>query len=58
MLCPLCHGKEFGQIGSNQFYCWNCLVEYNDRNEAFYVREDGFLESISIPEVNLDSVAQ
>lgn len=58
MLCPLCHSMEVGQIGPNQFYCWNCFVEYNDRNEVFYVREDGFLESIVMPEVNSDSVAQ
>ncbi len=39
--CPLCNSRSVGKIGANQFYCWNCLVEYNSENQIFEVQEDG-----------------
>ncbi|MDS1030023.1 hypothetical protein RDV78_05880 [Bacillota bacterium LX-D] len=45
MLCPLCGSREVGKIGPDQFYCWNCCVEYDDRNQVFELAEDGSIES-------------
>ncbi|MCW2278042.1 hypothetical protein [Heliophilum fasciatum] len=43
MDCPVCGSKQIGKVGVNQFYCWNCFVEFNDRNQIFQVAEDGAL---------------
>lgn len=47
--CPLCgSSRRVGQVGSKQFFCWNCLVEYNSRQEVFAVTEDGSLVAYSL----------
>ena len=43
MFCPVCGSKEIGKIGIDQFYCWDCLVEFNSDKQAFQVTEDGVL---------------
>lgn len=43
MSCPVCNGREVGKIGANQFFCWNCLLEFNNREEVFEITEDGSL---------------
>ncbi|GAW92671.1 hypothetical protein [Calderihabitans maritimus] len=43
MKCPVCGNQEVGCIGTERFYCWNCFVEYNARNEVFRIEEDGSL---------------
>jgi len=43
MVCPLCGGKTVGKIGADQFYCWDCLVEYDSQNRVYQVAEDGSL---------------
>ena len=41
--CPLCGSNEVGKIGQDQFYCWNCFVEYDSKNQVYTVEEDGSL---------------
>lgn len=47
--CPLCHQINTGKIGNRQYYCWNCLIEFEiqgrnrDRIKMFVVEEDGSL---------------
>lgn len=45
--CPVCGHNNYGKIGNNQFYCWNCFVEYEvngPNNITIYeVAEDGSL---------------
>ncbi|MCR4420182.1 MAG: hypothetical protein QHH27_04490 [Clostridia bacterium] len=42
--CPVCgSSRQVGQVGTRQFFCWNCLLEYNHRREVFSVAEDGTL---------------
>lgn len=43
MSCPVCGSKVTGKISSNQHYCWECFVEYNDAQEVFFIEEDGNL---------------
>ena len=47
MKCPLCRQIDVGKVGTGQYYCWHCLVEFtlNGRNEfaAYYVDEEGTL---------------
>ena len=46
MHCPLCGGKSTGKVGVEQFYCWDCCIEYRKHNDQFFlyeVSEDGSL---------------
>lgn len=46
MRCPNCNCRDIGKIGSNQFYCWECFVEFNvtgNEVKLFQVEEDGSL---------------
>lgn len=55
MQCPVCGGRQIGRIGSREFYCWDCLIEYNVDNEIFFVNEDGSLVQVRPEEVELCS---
>ncbi|MEL7566403.1 MAG: hypothetical protein AAGU27_16180 [Dehalobacterium sp.] len=50
MACPVCNGREIGKIGTNQYFCWNCLVEFNDQEEVFEITEDGSLMNLNAKE--------
>lgn len=26
--CPRCAGRNVGRVGSGQFYCWDCFIEF------------------------------
>lgn len=46
MFCPLCGGKSTGKVGVDQFYCWDCCIEYRKHKEKYLlyeVAEDGSL---------------
>ena len=49
-ICPLCGGKTVGQIAPDRYYCWDCLVEYDNKNQISEVLEDGSLNTFDIPE--------
>lgn len=29
MRCPNCSGRSIGRVGSEQYYCWDCCIEFN-----------------------------
>ena len=44
--CPHCNCRDIGKIGNNQFYCWNCFMEFalvGDEVRIYHVDEDGSL---------------
>ena len=44
--CPNCGGLQVGKVGSDQYYCWNCYLEFNyakGRVNLYEVAEDGSL---------------
>lgn len=46
MGCPICNGNTVGRVGSNQFYCWECFIEFTmgkDGIRVFDVEDDGTL---------------
>lgn len=49
MNCPVCGSRSTGKVGVDQYYCWDCCVEYKqDSNrgmEIYTVDEDGTLVS-------------
>lgn len=52
MMCPSCGQKNTtGQIGSKQYYCWSCLIEYqidsNSEVKLFSIEEDGSLVELN-----------
>jgi ribosomal protein L37AE/L43A len=50
MQCPLCRTLDTGRVGNNQYYCWQCLLEFKQSSQQariFYVEEDGTLVPVS-----------
>lgn len=46
MKCPVCNGNAVGKVGVEQFYCWNCFIEFSTLKEEvqiYQVAEDGSL---------------
>jgi len=46
IICPVCGQKGVGRVGANQYYCWDCCVEFIVRDEdvrVFNVELDGTL---------------
>ncbi|QGT98899.1 hypothetical protein SYNTR_0306 [Candidatus Syntrophocurvum alkaliphilum] len=44
--CPVCRGLQVGKVGSDQFYCWACFLEFNydkGKTNIYEVAEDGTL---------------
>jgi hypothetical protein len=47
--CPVCGGKAIGKVGVDQYYCWDCCVEYRIDKEGvriYEVAEDGSLVAL------------
>lgn len=47
--CPVCGSTQVGRVGSDQYYCWNCFVEFNfnkGRVNLYEVAEDGSLQAM------------
>ncbi|MBO8159816.1 hypothetical protein [Thermosyntropha sp.] len=52
--CPVCKGTQVGKVGSDQYYCWNCFLEFNynrGRVNLYQVEEDGSLLEIEKTEL-------
>lgn len=50
MNCPLCGTINTGKVGTSQYYCWRCLVEFTMNGQdftAYYVDEEGALVLLS-----------
>ncbi|WP_371370758.1 hypothetical protein [Sporomusa aerivorans] len=44
--CPVCGQRGIGKVGADQYYCWDCCVEFVVRNQnlkIFNVEADGTL---------------
>jgi len=58
--CPHCNCRDIGKIGTQQFYCWGCFVEFsvhNDEVKLFQVEEDGSLVAFeSLPAIEVPDV--
>ncbi|WP_169710440.1 hypothetical protein [Natranaerobius trueperi] len=48
--CPLCNRIDVGRVGANQYFCWNCCVEFKETKEQNYqiynIEDDGTLTSV------------
>jgi hypothetical protein len=46
MTCPVCERRAIGKVGVDQYYCWECCVEFVQRGQEvkiFNVETDGSL---------------
>ncbi len=44
MVCPKCKSRAIGRIGQNQYYCWDCSIEFVPTRDGFRMyrlEEDG-----------------
>lgn len=58
--CPQCNGRDIGKIGNNQFYCWNCYMEFalvGDEVKIYHVDEDGSLVSVISENIRQDTAS-
>lgn len=37
MICPKCRSRAIGRIGQNQYYCWDCNIEFTLARDGFRV---------------------
>jgi len=50
MRCPMCASRALGRVGVEQYYCWECCIEFSLGTKGvtlFEVQSDGSLASIS-----------
>lgn len=44
--CPVCGHRGIGKVGANQYYCWDCCVEFFIKSDdiiVYNVELDGTL---------------
>ncbi len=47
--CPQCGGRNVGKVGTGQFYCWDCYIEFSMSHRGirmYTVEADGELTRI------------
>lgn len=47
--CPQCTGKNVGRVGTGQYYCWDCFIEFSVTHHGvrmYRVEVDGELSRI------------
>ena len=61
MRCPLCRSADTGKVGTNQYYCWQCLMEFRigpqQSQHMFYVEADGSLIPVSLKQVETKEIS-
>jgi hypothetical protein len=51
LLCPKCRSRAIGKIGQDQYYCWDCNIEFVPTKDGFRMyrlEEDGTLVADSL----------
>lgn len=44
--CPVCGRRSIGKVGADQYYCWDCCIEFfhNGKETKIYnIEDDGSL---------------
>ena len=50
--CPACGQRGIGKVGAEQFYCWNCCIEFAIQGvnvKIFNIESDGTLTAYANP---------
>ncbi|MDA8193939.1 MAG: hypothetical protein M0Z53_08075 [Thermaerobacter sp.] len=51
-LCPRCTARNVGRVGTGQYYCWDCFIEFSISHRGirmYQVEADGELSRIDTP---------
>lgn len=49
LICPGCSSRNVGKVGTGQFYCWDCYIEFSMSHRGirmYNVEADGELTRI------------
>ncbi|NLC12355.1 MAG: hypothetical protein GX767_08925 [Firmicutes bacterium] len=49
MQCPVCNRLDAGKVGTNQYFCPHCFVEFNMTAQGvklYYIESDGSLVAL------------
>jgi hypothetical protein len=61
MKCPVCGGRSTGKVGVEQFFCWDCCIEFNNQSDKVVVYdlgEDGSLVAWEDPILDMGQAAE
>lgn len=50
--CPVCGERAIGKVGVDQYFCWECCVEFavnGEHMKVFHVEADGSLTQYAPP---------
>lgn len=50
--CPVCGHRSIGKVGTDQYYCWDCCVEFVLQGQdvkIYNVQDDGTLSLYVAP---------
>lgn len=53
MYCPACGSRETGRVGDNEYYCWDCCIEFiitQNGVRQYSIAPDGSLISLESAE--------
>lgn len=53
MNCPSCGSRGIGKVGTDQYYCWDCCVEFSLTKKGIQIYEvdpEGELVAIASPD--------
>lgn len=57
MHCPICNSIDIGKVGTDQYYCWHCLIEFsvskNKEISIYYVEDDGSLVNLDFSQMSV-----
>lgn len=56
--CPQCAGRNVGKVGTGQYYCWDCFIEFSKGQRGikmYRVEADGELSRID-PDPGIEGV--
>lgn len=50
--CPICNERAIGKVGVDQYFCWECCLEFvvnGENTKIFSVEADGSLTQYAPP---------
>jgi len=57
--CPVCNSRAIGKVGNDQYYCWDCFVEYSttgNQIQIYDIAEDGSLVNLEAEEIGMADI--
>jgi len=61
VICPKCKSRAIGKIGQNQYYCWDCNIEFvttKDGYRMYRLESDGTLLPESLEDAESGAILE